>query len=223
MRNLHRLGTASLAAALLATTACTTNPETGERRLSRAAIGALGGTVAGFFAGDLIGGKRDRTEKIVGAGIGAIAGGAVGAYMDRQQRELERQTAGTGIDVIRQGDELVLNMPSGITFASNSFAIQPQFRDTLNQVAQTLKSYEQTFIDVRGHTDSTGGDAINVPLSQNRAQAVANYLVGQGVQSARIETRGYAATQPVADNNTEAGKQANRRVEIKIVPLTDAR
>jgi hypothetical protein len=155
MRNLHRLGTASLAAALLATTACTTNPETGERRLSRAAIGALGGTVAGFFAGDLIGGKRDRTEKIVGAGIGAIAGGAVGAYMDRQQRELERQTAGTGIDVIRQGDELVLNMPSGITFASSSFAIQPQFRDTLNQVAQTLKSYEQTFIDVRGHTDST--------------------------------------------------------------------
>jgi outer membrane protein OmpA-like peptidoglycan-associated protein len=223
MGNIHRLGTASLAAALLATTACTTNPETGERRLSRAAIGALGGTVAGFFAGDLIGGRGDRTEKIVGAGIGAIAGGAVGAYMDRQQRELERQTAGTGIDVIRQGDELVLNMPSGVTFASSSFAIQPQFRSTLNQVAQTLKSYEQTFIDVRGHTDSTGGDAINVPLSQNRAQAVANYLVGQGVQSARIETRGYAATQPVADNNTEAGKQANRRVEIKIVPLTDAR
>lgn len=223
MRNLHRLGTAAVIAALLATTACTTNPETGNRRLSRTAIGALGGTVAGFFLGDLIGGRGDRTEKIVGAGIGALAGGAVGAYMDRQQRELERQTAGTGVEVIRQGDELVLNMPSGITFASSSFAIEPQFRSTLDQVAQTLKSYEQTFIDVRGHTDSTGGDAINVPLSQNRAQSVASYLIGQGVQSARIETRGYSSSQPVADNNTEAGKQANRRVEIKIVPVTDVR
>lgn len=221
MRTNFRLVTAALTGALLATTACTTNPETGNRRLSRAAIGAAIGGIGGFFAGDLIGGKGDRTEKIVGAGIGAIAGGAVGAYMDRQQRELERQTEGTGVEVIRQGDELVLNMPAGITFASSSYAIQPQFRDTLNQVAQTLKSYEKTFIDVRGHTDSTGGDAINVPLSQNRAQAVASYLIGQGVQSARIETRGYAATQPVADNSTEAGKQANRRVEIKIVPVTD--
>ena len=223
MRNIKRLGTAALTAALLATTACTTNPETGNRRLSRTAIGAAIGGIGGFFAGDLIGGRGDRTEKIVGAGIGALAGGAVGNYMDRQQRELERQTAGTGVEVIRQGDELVLNMPSGITFASSSYAIEPQFRTTLNQVAQTLKSYEQTFIDVRGHTDSTGGDAINVPLSQNRAQSVASYLIGEGVQSARIETRGYSSSQPVADNNTEAGKQANRRVEIKIVPLTDAR
>lgn len=223
MNNLNRLGTAALTAALLATTACTTNPETGNRRLSRTAIGAAIGGIGGFFAGDLIGGRGDRTEKIVGAGIGALAGGAVGNYMDRQQRELERQTAGTGVEVIRQGDELVLNMPSGITFASSSYAIEPQFRDTLNQVAQTLKSYEQTFIDVRGHTDSTGGDAINVPLSQNRAQSVASYLIGQGVQSARIETRGYSSSQPVADNNTEAGKQANRRVEIKIVPVTDNR
>jgi len=223
MNNLNRLGTAALTAALLATTACTTNPETGNRRLSRTAIGAAIGGIGGFFAGDLIGGRGDRTEKIVGAGIGALAGGAVGAYMDRQQRELERQTAGTGVDVIRQGDELVLNIPSGITFASSSYAIDPQFRNTLNQVAQTLKSYEQTFIDVRGHTDSTGGDAINVPLSQNRAQSVASYLIGQGVQSARIETRGYSSSQPVGDNNTEAGKQANRRVEIKIVPVTSNR
>jgi len=223
MRSFKRLGTAALTAALLATTACTTNPETGNRRLSRTAIGAAIGGIGGFFAGDLIGGRGDRTEKIVGAGIGALAGGAVGNYMDRQQREFERQTAGTGVEVIRQGDELVLNMPSGITFASSSYAIEPQFRTTLNQVAQTLKSYEQTFIDVRGHTDSTGGDAINVPLSQNRAQSVASYLIGEGVQSARIETRGYSSSQPVADNNTEAGKQANRRVEIKIVPLTDAR
>ena len=221
MGKAHRIGTAALAASLLATTACTTNPETGNRVISKTAIGALGGAVAGFFLGDLIGGRRDRTEKIVGAGIGAIAGGAVGAYMDKQQRELERQTAGTGVDVVRQGDELLLNMPSGVTFATNSYTIEPQFQDTLAEVARTLASYEKTFIDVRGHTDSTGGDRINVPLSQNRAQAVANYLTSRGVQSARIETRGYASSQPVGDNNTETGKAANRRVEIKIVPVTD--
>lgn len=221
MRSFHRLGATALVASLLATTACTTNPETGRRTISKTAIGALGGTVAGFFLGDLIGGRRDRTEKILGAGIGAVAGGLVGQYMDRQERELRRQTEGTGVDVIRQGDELVLNMPSGVTFASNSFTVQPQFQSTLDQVAQTLKSYEKTFIDVRGHTDSTGGDAINIPLSQNRAQSVASYLTSRGVQSARIETRGYSSSQPVADNNSEAGKQANRRVEIKIVPVTD--
>lgn len=222
MRSFNRLGVAALTASLLATTACTTNPETGNRVISKTAIGALGGTVAGYFLGDLIGGRRDRTEKILGAGIGAVAGGLVGQYMDRQERELRRQTAGTGVEVIRQGDELLLNMPSGVTFASNSYAIDPQFRDTLDEVANTLKSYEKTFIDVRGHTDSTGGDVINVPLSQNRAQSVASYLTSRGVQSARIETRGYSSSQPVADNNTEAGKQANRRVEIKIVPVTEA-
>lgn len=222
MRHLNRLGVVTLTASLLATTACTTNPETGNRRLSKTAIGAALGGVAGLFAGDLIGGRRDRTEKIVGAGIGAIAGGAVGAYMDRQQRELERQTAGTGIDVVREGDEIVLNMPAGVTFATNSYTIQPQFQRTLDEVARTLTGYEKTFIDVRGHTDSTGGDAINVPLSQNRAEAVANYLSSRGVQRARIETRGYASSQPVGDNGTESGKQANRRVEIKIVPVTDA-
>lgn len=222
MRRFHRSGVAALTAALLATSACTTNPNTGQREFpTRTAIGAAVGAIGGFFAGDLIGGRRDRTEKILGAGIGALAGGAVGNYMDRQQRDLERQTEGTGVEVIRQGDELVLNMPSGVTFATNSYTVQPQFQSTLDQVARTLGSYDQTFIDVRGHTDSTGGDGINVPLSQNRAQAVASYLSSRGVQNARIETRGYSSSQPVGDNNTESGRQANRRVEIKIVPVTN--
>ena len=222
MHHPNRLGAAALAASLLATTACTTNPETGNQRLSKTAIGAAVGTLGGYLAGNVIGGRRDRTEKIVGAGIGALAGAAVGQYMDRQERELRRQTAGTGIDVVRQGDELQLNMPSGVTFATNSYTIDPQFRGTLDEVARTLASYEQTLIDVRGHTDSTGGDRINVPLSQNRAQAVASYLTSRGVQQARIETRGFASSEPVGDNNTESGKQANRRVEIKIVPVTEA-
>ena len=213
---------AALAAALLTTTACVTNPETGEREFqSRTAIGAAVGAVAGYFGGDLIGGRRDRTEKIVGAGIGTIAGAAVGQYMDRQERQLRQQTAGTGVVVERQGDELLLSMPAGITFPINSYQIQPQFYTTLNQVAQTLAAYPQTLIDVYGHTDPTGGDAINIPLSRNRAESVAAYLSQQGVARARIATQGFGSAQPIADNSTEAGRSQNRRVEIRIVPATN--
>jgi outer membrane protein OmpA-like peptidoglycan-associated protein len=203
------------------TAACVTDPVTGERRISKAAIGAGAGLVGGYLAGDLIGGRSDRTEKIVGAGIGAIAGGAVGAYMDKQEQELRRRTAGTGVDVTRVGDELVLNMPSSITFPINSYEIQPQFRTTLDQVAQTLAAYPSTYIDVYGHTDPSGGDAINIPLSQNRAQSVANYLASRGVASARIGTRGFGSSQPIADNSTESGRAANRRVEIRVVPVAN--
>lgn len=217
-----RASTLAFAATLMATTAgCITDPQTGEQRISKAAIGAGAGLVGGYLAGDLIGGHHDRTEKIVGAGIGAIAGGAVGAYMDKQEQELRRRTAGTGVDVTRVGDELVLNMPSSITFPINSYEIQPQFRQTLDQVAQTLVAYPSTYIDVYGHTDPTGGDAINIPLSQNRAQAVANYLIARGVSAARIGTRGFGSSQPIADNSTEAGRAANRRVEIRVVPVED--
>ena len=212
---------AALAAALLTTTACVTNPQTGEREFqTRTAIGAAVGAVAGYFGGDLIGGRRDRTEKIVGAGIGTIAGAAVGQYMDRQERQLRQQTAGTGVVVERQGDELLLSMPAGITFPINSYQIQPQFYTTLNQVAQTLAAYPQTLIDVYGHTDPTGGDAINIPLSRNRAESVAGYLSQQGVARARIATQGFGSSQPIADNSTEAGRSQNRRVEIRIVPAT---
>ena len=206
---------------LLATTACTTNPETGNRRISKAAIGGVGGAAAGLLLGDILGGRNDRTAKIVGAGIGAIAGAGVGAYMDAQEKKLRAQTAGTDVQVIRDGDTLLLNMPSGVTFATNQSAIQPQFRTTLDQVAQTLASYEKTYIDVYGHTDSTGNDGINIPLSQNRARSVADYLASKGVQPARIGTQGFGASQPVADNMNEIGRQANRRVEIKIVPVRE--
>ncbi len=219
-----RISVAAVAAALLTTTACVTNPETGEREFqTRTAIGAAVGAVAGYFGGDLIGGRRDRTEKIVGAGIGTIAGAAVGQYMDRQERELRQRTEGTGVVVERQGDELVLSMPAGITFPINSYQIQPQFFGTLNQVAQTLAAYPQTLIDVYGHTDPTGGDAINMPLSRNRAESVASYLAQQGVNRARIATQGFGSSQPIADNGTEAGRAQNRRVEIRISPATDAR
>jgi outer membrane protein OmpA-like peptidoglycan-associated protein len=214
---------AALAAALLTTTACVTNPETGEREFqTRTAVGALAGAVAGYFGGDLIGGRRDRTAKILGAGIGTIAGGAVGQYMDRQERELRQKTQGTGVVVERQGDELLLSMPAGITFPVNSFQIQSQFYPTLNEVAQTLAAYPSTLIDVYGHTDPSGGDAINIPLSRNRAESVANYLSQRGVDRARIATQGFGSSQPIADNGSEAGRAQNRRVELRISPATNA-
>lgn len=221
MRISHRILGAAGLAAMLATTACTTDPTTGERRVSKAAIGGIGGALGGYLLGDLVGGRRDRTEKIVGAGIGAIAGAGIGAYMDAQERKLREETAGTGVDVIRDGDNLLLRMPSGITFAYDRADVQPQFQPTLNDVASVLAQYPKTYIDVLGHTDSDGTDAYNQTLSERRAQAVASYLVSRGVQSARIATRGYGETQPIASNATEEGKASNRRVEIKIAPVTE--
>ena len=207
--------------ALLATAACVTDPNTGQRHISKAAIGGVGGALGGYLLGDLVGGRRDRTEKILGAGIGAVAGAGIGAYMDAQEKKLREQTAGTGVDVIREGDNLLLRMPSGITFAYDDAAVQPQFQPTLNEVAATLAQYPKTYIDVLGHTDSDGSDIYNQGLSERRAQSVAAYLSAHSVQSARIATRGYGETQPIASNTTTEGKAQNRRVEIKIVPVTE--
>ncbi|MET0248973.1 MAG: OmpA family protein [Sphingobium sp.] len=221
MKSIHSIMSAAGLAAMLATTACTTDPETGQRGISKAAIGGIGGALGGYLLGDLVGGRNDRTEKILGAGIGAVAGAGIGAYMDAQERKLREETAGTGIDVIRDGDNLVLRMPSGITFAYDRADVQPQFQPTLNDVAGVLAQYPKTYIDVFGHTDSDGADAYNQTLSERRAASVADYLVARGVQSARIATRGFGETQPIASNATEQGKASNRRVEIKIAPVTE--
>jgi outer membrane protein OmpA-like peptidoglycan-associated protein len=215
---------AALAATMIGALAlggCVTDPETGNKRISKAAIGGVGGALGGYLLGDLLGGRNDRTEKIVGAGIGAIAGAGVGAYMDAQEKKLREQTAGTGVDVVRQGDELLLRMPSGITFATNQSSIQPQFQTTLDQVAQTLSEYPKTAIDVLGHTDSDGTEAYNQALSERRAQSVASYLSSHGVASVRMATMGYGETRPIASNETIDGKAQNRRVEIKIVPAVE--
>ena len=141
--------------------------------------------------------------------------------MDKQERDLRARTAGTDVQVIRQGDDLLLNIPSGINFAYNSAAVQPQFQQTLDRVASVLGEYNRTYIDVYGHTDSTGSDAYNQGLSERRATAVADYLSSHGVQRARIGIRGFGETQPIATNETEEGRAANRRVEIKIVPISE--
>jgi outer membrane protein OmpA-like peptidoglycan-associated protein len=221
MRISKRIFGSVAAVALLSTTAaCVTNPETGEREFStKGAIGGVLGAVVGYFGGDIIGGRRDRTAKAIGAGVGAIAGAAIGTYMDKQEKELRDKTAGTGVVVEREGNELLLTMPAGITFPINRYDIQPQFYSVLDQVAQTLNAYPSTLIDVYGHTDPSGGDAINMPLSRNRAESVANYLAQRGVNRARIATQGFGSSQPVADNSTESGRAQNRRVELRITPV----
>ncbi|AKH43403.1 outer membrane protein OmpA-like peptidoglycan-associated protein [Altererythrobacter atlanticus] len=215
-----RIIVSSLAAvSLLGLSACVTDPNTGERKVSRTAIGGVGGAGLGYLLGGLIGGK---TARIVGAGIGAAAGGYAGYRMDEQIRELKESTAGTGVDVTETpgGDGILVNLPD-VTFAVDSTAISPSFRATLDDVAQSMITYPNSLIDVMGHTDSTGSDSYNLDLSRRRAESVANYLVSRGVSRARIETVGYGEQYPVADNTTPEGRAQNRRVEIRITPITE--
>ena len=214
-----RIFVSSLAAlSLVGVSACVTDPNTGERKISRTAIGGVGGAGLGYLLGGLIGGK---TARIVGAGIGAAAGGYVGYRMDEQIKELEEATAGSGVDVSQtpNGDGILVNLPD-VTFAVDSTAISPQMRNTLDGVAQSMVNYPNSLIDVMGHTDSTGSEQYNLDLSKRRADSVANYLTSRGVSRARIETIGYGEAYPVADNTTEAGRAQNRRVEIRITPVT---
>ncbi len=215
-----RLFVSSLAALSLVTvTACVTDPNTGEKKVSRTAMGAGGGALAGLLLGGLIGGG---TGRIIGAGIGGVAGGAVGYQMDKQIKELKESTAGSGVDITEtdNGQAILVNLPDGVTFDVDSATLKPQFRDTLNQIGGSMKQYPNSLIDVYGHTDSTGSDAYNQSLSERRASTVANYLVSQGVSASRIRSQGFGETMPVASNDTEQGRQRNRRVEIKIVPIT---
>ncbi|GAA0265390.1 OmpA family protein [Alteraurantiacibacter aestuarii] len=216
-----RLVVSSLAALSMVTvTACVTDPNTGEQKISRTAIGGIGGAGLGYLLGGLIGGK---TARIVGAGIGGAAGGYVGYRMDEQIRELEEATAGSGVDVTQTpgGDGILVNLPD-VTFAVDSTAISPNMRNTLDGVAQSLVNYPNSLIDVMGHTDSTGSEQYNLDLSRRRADSVTNYLVSRGVSRARIESIGYGEQYPVADNTTESGRAQNRRVEIRITPVTQA-
>ncbi|HEV7418049.1 MAG TPA: OmpA family protein [Tianweitania sediminis] len=199
--------------------ACTTDPYTGQQKISNTAGGAAIGAGLGALGGMLVGGD-DRRNALIGAGIGALAGGAAGAYMDRQEAELRAQLQGTGVSVSRMGDRIVLNMPSNITFATDQDAVMPGFYGTLNAVALVLKKYNQTIVDVNGHTDSQGSDAYNYGLSQRRASSVADYLSAQGVDGRRFAVNGYGETQPIASNASEAGRAQNRRVEIYVTPIT---
>ena len=195
----------------------TNDPNDPNRTQRGALIGAGIGAVAGLLSGGDAVERRQRA--MVGAGIGALAGGGIGAYQDRQEAELRRETAGTGIDVSRDGDVIKLNLPDGVTFDFAKYDLKPQFYPALNNVARTLAEYNQTIVEVTGHTDSVGSADFNQRLSEQRANSVGNYLIGQGLVRERFEIIGMGKNYPIADNNTDAGRALNRRVEIRVLPL----
>ncbi|MFC2951036.1 OmpA family protein [Marinicaulis aureus] len=200
---------------------CTTNPYTGEKRASRTVTSGAAGAGAGAAAGAIVGAIAGDAKKgaIIGAGVGAATGVGIGVYQDRQQAKLRERLANSGVSVTRQGDNIILNMPSDITFGVNQSDITPGFYETLNSVALVLKEYKKTSVSVYGHADSTGSDSYNQALSERRALSVSNYLASQGVAPARLQAVGYGETHPIADNSTEYGRAANRRVEIVIDPI----
>ena len=222
MRIHYKLFT-TLTAAIVALSACTTlDPYTREERPARAQrqaiMGAAAGAVAGLITGDSSMERKKRA--LVGAGIGALAGAGIGNYMDRQEARLRAELDRTGVSVTRVGDNITLNMPGNVTFATNSADLNAGFYEVLNSVGLVVDEFEQTVVEVAGHTDSTGSDAYNQQLSVRRASSVASYLGTRGVFRDRLIEVGMGESRPIANNDTDAGREANRRVEITLVPLT---
>ena len=202
----------------------TTDPYTGEKESTKATTGAVFGAIAGALLGSATSSKNDRKKgMLIGAGIGALAGGAVGNYMDKQEDELRKQLQGTGVSVTRDGDNIILNMPSNITFDFDSYQLKPQFMPTLDSVVLVLNKYESTLITVEGHTDSIGSDAYNQKLSENRALSVSQYLLSKGVKQQRLAAIGKGEREPIADNSTDQGRALNRRVELTLEPVVAQR
>lgn len=214
--NIHsRLGWLVLAGL----SACATVEQTAtspdyQKTRTGAGIGAAAGAVIGLLT------RGDKFQNaLIGAAIGGVAGGAIGNYQDRQAAKLRADTAGTGVQVVQQGNNITLAMPGNITFATNSADLNASFYPVLDKVSSTLVQYDQTMVEVAGHTDSTGSAAYNQALSERRAQSVAAYLTSRGVRGARLIVVGDGESHPIASNDTPEGRQQNRRVELTIVPV----
>ncbi len=212
-----------LAVGMMVLMSCTTlDPYTREEKVSNAskgaAIGALSGVAVGLITGD--DSAERKKNALILAGVGGIAGGAVGYYMDQQEMKLRQQLEGTGVSVTRNGDNITLNMPGNVTFAVNSGDLNSSFYPVLDSVGLVLKEFDQTFVEVAGHTDSTGAEQYNQALSERRAESVAAYLKSRPLRGDRLVTVGAGENHPVASNETSDGRAANRRVEITIVPVT---
>ena len=203
----------ALGSLLLTGCASTGNPDTAKTR-SGAAIGAGIGAVIGLLS------KGDKFDNaVIGAAIGGLGGAAIGSYQDQQERKLRAQLANSGVEVQRVGNNITLDMPGGVTFATNSADINANFYTVLDKVAATLGEFNQTVIEVAGHTDSTGSRAYNMSLSERRAGSVAGYLASRGVARERMITVGAGPDHPIDTNDTAEGRAQNRRVEITIVPV----
>lgn len=213
--------TAAFAVTLAACT--TTDPYTGEEQMSNTAAGAAIGAAAGAFLGLASGDSaRERRERaLIGAGVGGLSGGAIGQYMDRQEAELRRQLRGSGVNVSRNGENIVLNMPGNVTFDTDESSLKSEFFNVLESVALVLKEYEKTVVDVAGHTDSTGPTDYNQQLSRERARTVAGYLRTQGIEDRRMLVQGYGERYPIASNDTDSGRAQNRRVELVLAPISE--
>lgn len=210
------------AVTLGALSGCSTNAYTGESQASKTAWGAGIGAAAGAAIGAATGDNaKDRKERALkGAAIGGVTGGGVGAYMDYQEKKLRERLQGVGVGVQKdaQTGAITLVMPGNITFPTGQYSVMSSFYPTLDAVADVLKEYNKTTITVSGHTDNVGRDDANNTLSQNRANAVSQYLISRGVAGGRLNAVGYGKSQPIADNSTENGRAQNRRVEIRINP-----
>ena len=210
MRN--SLMVAALASGL-ALSGCTTDPITGQQRLNKTTIGTLAGAAGGATISKATGGSKTGRDAAIGAALGA----GVGYYMERQAKQLEQQMAGTGVTVTPNANgNIDLVMPGNITFAFDSASLNPSFRPTLDKLAATMNEYNQNTVTIAGHTDSVGNPSYNMNLSRDRANSVRNYLVSRGVASNRINVVAYGQTRPIADNNSDYGRQQNRRVELTV-------
>jgi outer membrane protein OmpA-like peptidoglycan-associated protein len=221
-RNVIAVLTITLAASLLLMPACSTvNPYTGEKRTSKATEGSAIGGVLGAILGAATASKGHRTENaLIAGGIGAIAGGGAGYYMDVQDAKLRQKLEGTGVRVAREGNEIHLIMPGDVTFSTDSADLKSRFFEVLDSVAVVLQEYKSTLVTVAGYTDSTGTAGYNQKLSERRASTVAMYLHSRGVVKERLAAIGYGEQHPVADNGTAEGRAKNRRVEITLEPIT---
>ncbi len=195
---------------VLLVTGCATNNNT----QNGAAIGAVVGALLGKATGD-----NDKSRYVWGAAVGAIAGSAIGSYMDKQEAELNKELAGSGVEVVRNGDNIDLILPGDITFAKNSSTVSGEFTPELQSVAKVINEYNQTVLLIKGHTDSDGSEQYNQALSERRADAVKSVLIVNNVNPSRLTTIGMGEYQPKASNETAHGKQQNRRVELTIQPI----
>lgn len=198
----------------LALSGCTTDPNTGQQRLNKTALGTLAGAAGGAVVSKATGGDKTGRDAAIGAALGA----GVGYYMERQAKQLEQQMAGTGVTVEQNPTtgNIDLVMPGSITFSFDDATLSSSFKPTLAKLATTMNQYNKTTVNIAGHTDSRGAANYNMGLSKDRAYSVANYLTSQGVASNRINVVAYGESRPVADNNTDYGRQQNRRVELTI-------
>jgi outer membrane protein OmpA-like peptidoglycan-associated protein len=202
---------------LLAVSLCITPTFTGCKNWKRTAAGGAIGAGAGGAIGGAIGSKSDNTVvgAIIGAAVGGAAGAAIGLYMDKQAHDIQNDVKGAKVE--RIGEGIRITFDSGILFDVNSYSLKEEAKTNIKELSKVLQKYDDTNVLIEGHTDNTGSDELNMKLSEQRADAVADYAKSLGIAGGRMAIKGYGEAQPLNENDTDAGKQKNRRVEIAIM------